>query len=96
MDTASKLTLATLDELSDLGNIRMHLVDDAFLRERTGQKAGASVPAFYDEKSKTLYFNETQLEKGAKIGASLFLHEYGHHFLNDMIGCKPTYVTENT
>ena len=53
LDTTSKLTLATLDELSDLGNIRMHLVDDAFLRERTGQKAGASVPAFYDEKSKT-------------------------------------------
>ena len=89
LNDSSKLTLATLDELSGLGTIRMHLVSDDLFRSKTGQKAGASLPAAYNPNEKTIYLNESQLNEGVKVLPSLFLHEYGHHFLTDMIGASP-------
>ena len=89
LDDSSKISLATLDELSGLGTVRMHMVNDELFREKTGQKAGASLPAAYNPDEKTIYLNESQLGEGVKVLPSLFLHEYGHHFLHDMIGASP-------
>ena len=56
LDDSSKLTLATLDELSGLGTIRMHLVSDELFRSKTGQKAGASLPAAYNPNERNYLF----------------------------------------
>ena len=89
LDSKSKLALATLDELSELGNIRMEMFSDEKFREKIDQRGGASVPAVYDEPSKTIFINESQLKEGTEEAAKIFLHEYGHHFISDMLNASP-------
>jgi hypothetical protein len=89
LDSKSKLALATLDELSELGNIRMEMFNDEKFREKTKQRGGASVPAVYDEPSKTIFINESQIKEGTEIASEIFLHEYGHHFISDMLNASP-------
>jgi len=103
LDDTSKIAVSTLDELAGLGNFRMELVDDqeatriilesensdSKIEIPEGTKLGAIPSAFYDPKSRSVFIHDKQVKEGSKIGARLFLHEFGHHAFREMLGSSP-------
>ena len=97
LDNDSKLAISTLDALADLGNIRMQMFSSDDLKgyldkknEQAGRgKIGITPPAVYEESSKTILLNEDKLNEAGHLIPKIFLHEYGHHFIHEMLGSNP-------
>ena len=92
LDAKSKVALSTLDALGELGGVRLHLASDADFRklaEEAGDKLANSLPAMYQPPTKTIILNEDLLEEGVEVAQELFLHEFGHAFIHNMLGNTP-------